>query len=220
MTFGPSCKKYTLTQRQQEKIIIDKHQNFWYQKLQKNKEDSHKDSYKDNFKDNHKDIHKDNQKRQLKRQLQRQPQRQPQRQSQRQPQRQLQRGKGTSRFIKNYNRKVIEEKVSKIIEKYLWPNDWRNERKKWLLELYICKLKNGENVWHLELCFPEQKILWRESLTKSRKDLGLKLSKFIKNINIWLNAWRKKGTSKALPTQVNKKYYGEDPRLKDERVLD
>ena len=48
---------------------MDKHQNFKYQKLQKNKEDSHKDSYKDNCKDNNKDIHKDNQKRLVQRQL-------------------------------------------------------------------------------------------------------------------------------------------------------
>ena len=48
---------------------MDKHQNFKYQKLQKNEEDSHKDSYKDNCKDNNKDIHKDNQKRLVQRQL-------------------------------------------------------------------------------------------------------------------------------------------------------
>ena len=64
MIFGPSCKKYSLRQRQQEKITIDKHQN--YQKIQKDKEGSHKDSYKDNrkdnCKDNRKDSHKDNHK--------------------------------------------------------------------------------------------------------------------------------------------------------------
>ena len=48
---------------------MDKYQNFKYQKLQKNEEDSHKDSYKDNCKDNNKDIHKDNQKRLVQRQL-------------------------------------------------------------------------------------------------------------------------------------------------------